>query len=151
MLSSLYSIHSCQTCRRVTPIPFATALVASMSFSNCQMAHHDASRFVIRYGIFEHAITENALAVLEEAIKNHGKPTSITTDRRSQFYTNASEVKKKGVSVFEKKMVKLGIKQILAGLRHSHIATLEKICNGFWIPEDIRFTVNVGAQVLQKV
>ena len=32
-----------------------------------------------------------------------------------------------------------------------YIATLEKICNSFWIPEDIRFTVNVGAQVLQKV
>ena len=31
------------------------------------------------------------------------------------------------------------------------IATLEKICNGFWIPENIRFTVNVDARVLQKV
>ena len=31
------------------------------------------------------------------------------------------------------------------------IATLEKICNGFWIPEDIRFTANVDARVLQKV
>ena len=32
-----------------------------------------------------------------------------------------------------------------------YIATLEKTCNGFWISEDIRFTVNVDAQVLQKV
>ena len=32
-----------------------------------------------------------------------------------------------------------------------NIATLEKICNGFWIPENIRFTVNVDARVLQKV
>ena len=31
------------------------------------------------------------------------------------------------------------------------IVTLEKICNGFWIPEDIRFTVNVDARILQKV
>ena len=31
------------------------------------------------------------------------------------------------------------------------IATLEKICNGFWSPEDVRFTVNVDARVLQKV
>ena len=101
-----------------------------MSFSNCQMAHHDASRFVIRYGVFEHATTENALAVLEEAIKNHGKPTSITTDRRSQFYANTSEVKRKGASVFEKKMVKLGIKQILAGLRHSHTNGKMEILHG---------------------
>ena len=33
----------------------------------------------------------------------------------------------------------------------SAIATLEKICNGFWIPKNIRFTVNVDARVLQKV
>ena len=35
--------------------------------------------------------------------------------------------------------------------RMLNIATLEKICNGFWIPENIRFTVNVDARVLQKV
>ena len=63
-----------------------------------------ASRFVTWYGVFEHATTENALAVLEEAIKNHGKPVSIMTDRGSQFYANASEAKKKGVSIFKKKL-----------------------------------------------
>ena len=31
------------------------------------------------------------------------------------------------------------------------IAALEKICNEFWIPENIRFTINVDARVLQKV
>ena len=31
------------------------------------------------------------------------------------------------------------------------IATLEKICNGLWIPENIRFTINVDARFLQKV
>ena len=77
-----------------------------------------ASRFVTGYGMFEHATTENALAVLEEAIKNHGKPASIMTDRGSQFYASASEAKKKGASVFEKRLVELGIKQILAGVRH---------------------------------
>ena len=79
----------------------------------------DASRFVTGYGVFEHTTTENALVVLEEAIKNHGKPASIMTYSRSQFYANASEVKKekeKGASVFEKKLVELGIKQILSGL-----------------------------------
>ena len=62
----------------------------------------NASQFVTGYGVFEHATTENALAVLEEAIKNHDKPASIMTDRGSQFYVNASESKKKGASVFEK-------------------------------------------------
>ena len=78
----------------------------------------DASRFVTGYGMFEHATTENALAVLDEAIKNHGKPASIMTDRGAQFYANASEAKKKGASVFEKRLVELGIRQILAGVRH---------------------------------
>ena len=78
----------------------------------------DASRFVTAYGTFERATTENALAVLDEAIRNHGKPASIMTDRGSQFYATASEAKKKGASEFEKKLVELGIKQILAGVRH---------------------------------
>ena len=78
----------------------------------------DASRFVTAYGTFERATTENALAVLDEAIRNHGKPASIMTDRGSQFYATASEAKKKGASEFEKKMAELGIKQILAGVRH---------------------------------
>ena len=78
----------------------------------------DASRFVTGYGAFEHATTENALAVLEEAIKNHGKPASIMTDHGSQFYANASEAKKKGASDFEKRLVGLGIHQILARVKH---------------------------------
>ena len=32
----------------------------------------------------------------------------------------------------------------------TYIATLEKICNGFWIPENIRFTVNVDARIFAK-
>ena len=79
----------------------------------------DASRFVTGYDMFEHATTtENAPAALEEAIKNHGKLASTMTDRGSQFYACASEAKRKGAPVFEKKLVELGIKQILAGLRH---------------------------------
>ena len=57
-------------------------------------------------------------AVLNEAIKNHGKPASIMTDRGAQFYANAAEAKKRGASVFEKRLVEFGIRQILAGVRH---------------------------------
>lgn len=53
----------------------------------------DASRFVTGYGVFENATTENALAVLDEAITNHGKPASILTDHGSQFYANESTEK----------------------------------------------------------
>ncbi len=78
----------------------------------------DASRFVTGYGVFEHATADNAMAVLDRAIAAYGKPASIMTDRGSQFYATESEAKKKGVSEFEKKLVNLGIKQILAGVHH---------------------------------
>ena len=58
------------------------------------------------------------LTVSEATIKNHSKSAPIMTDRGSQFYTNASEVKKKQASAFEKKPVEIGIKQILAGIKH---------------------------------
>ena len=78
----------------------------------------DASRFVVRYDVFDHVTTENALAVLEQAIEDHGKPASILTDRSSQFYATESEAKKKGVSGFEKRLVQLDIHHILARVRH---------------------------------
>ena len=78
----------------------------------------DASRFVTGFGVFQEATTENALAVLDEAIKKYGKPASILTDHDSQFYANESEAKKKGVSRFEERMVELDIKHILARVKH---------------------------------
>ena len=70
------------------------------------------------HGVFEHATTENALLVLEEAIEKHGKPAAILSDRGAQFYANASEKKKKGISKFEKKLAELEIKHIVARPRH---------------------------------
>ncbi len=78
----------------------------------------DASRFVTGYGVFDAATTKNALRVLDEAIKNHGKPASILTDRGTQFYATESESKKKGASEFEKRLVELEINHILARVRH---------------------------------
>ena len=69
-------------------------------------------------GVFHEAITENDLLVLDEAIKAHGKPASILTDRGTQFYASESEVKKNGNSKFEERMVERGIKHILPRVRH---------------------------------
>ena len=78
----------------------------------------DASRFVTGWGVFREATTENAIIVLEGAIKRHGKPASVMTDHGSQFYANEAEARKRGESAYEKRLVDLGIKQILAGVRH---------------------------------
>ena len=78
----------------------------------------DASRFVTGWGVFKEATTKNALKVLDQAITSHGKPAPIPTDHGSQFYANESEVKKKGYSEYEKTLVELGIKHILARVAH---------------------------------
>ena len=81
----------------------------------------DASRFVTGHGVFEHATTENALLVLEEAIEKHGKPAAILSDCGAQFYANASEKKKKGICKFEKRLAGLEIQYIVTRPRHSQI------------------------------
>ena len=78
----------------------------------------DASRFVTAWGAFSEATTENAIAVLEEAIARHGKPAAIMTDHGSQFYANETETRKRGESAYEKRLVELGIRQILARVKH---------------------------------
>ena len=78
----------------------------------------DASRFVTGYGIFDNATTGNALKVLDGAIKNHGRPASIMTGHGAQFYADEKEAKARGESRFEKKLVELGMRQILAGVGH---------------------------------
>jgi putative transposase len=78
----------------------------------------DASRFVTGYGVFEGATTDNALKVLDGAIARHGKPASILTDHGSQFYANEAEARKRGESEFEKRLVELDIRHILARVKH---------------------------------
>ena len=60
----------------------------------------DASRFVTGYGVFRNATAEDALKVLEGAIKRYGKPVQILTDRGSQFYANEKENVRRGAATF---------------------------------------------------
>ncbi len=78
----------------------------------------DASRFIAGYGVFAHATGRHAIEVLHTAIKKHGRPASILTDRGSQFYASESEHKKKGASEFEQELVRLEIRHILARVNH---------------------------------
>ena len=60
---------------------------------------------MVGYGLFPEATSEHSVGVLKEAIKRHGKPTSILTDRGTQFYANGSEEREKGATVFERHLV----------------------------------------------
>ncbi len=79
----------------------------------------DASRFITGYGVFEHATAQNAILVLERAIKQHGRPASVMTDHGPQFYASASKARGGGASEFEKRLVEMGIRHVLAGSGHS--------------------------------
>ena len=78
----------------------------------------DASRFIVGYGIFENATTENSIKVLLECMAKYGKPATILTDRGTQFYANEAECRERGESKFEKKLVELDIRHILARVNH---------------------------------
>jgi putative transposase len=78
----------------------------------------DASRFVLSYGLFPEATSQHSVDVLKEAIKEHGKPASILTDRGIQFYANEAEERVKGSTVFERYLVENEIRHILARVSH---------------------------------
>src|SRR2546425_13058723 len=78
----------------------------------------DASRFIVGYGLFNEATSDHAVEILERAIKKHGRPASILSDRGSQFYAVESEEKERGATEFEKALVRLEIKQVLGRVHH---------------------------------
>ena len=65
------------------------------------LCHEDDASRCDRMGAFKEVTTENAIIVLEGAIKRHGKPAYIMTDHGSQFYANEAEARKKGESAYE--------------------------------------------------
>jgi len=78
----------------------------------------DASRFIVAYGVYPEATTQNTLTVLKQAIEHYGEPTEILTDRGTQFYASEGERKEKGVSQFERYLADRGIKHILCRVNH---------------------------------
>ena len=71
------------------------------------------------------SITEHAIDVLKRAIKDHDRPASILIDHGTQLYASSGECKRKGVSAFERELVSLGIRHILA--RVGHLQTNDKL------------------------
>jgi putative transposase len=78
----------------------------------------DASRFVVGYGLFQEATSERSVEVLKEAVRKHGRPASILTDRGIQFYANEAEEREKGATVFERYLVENEIRQVLSRVSH---------------------------------
>ena len=78
----------------------------------------DAARYLPAHGLFKDATAANALAVLHAGIAKHGRPASIMTDHGSQFFANEAEGRKRGQAAFEAELERLGIRHIVARVRH---------------------------------
>ena len=66
----------------------------------------DYSRFIPASEVFSNASTENALAVLEEALDAYGTPQQILTDQGVQFYTWQEDGKTKFTKYLERKDIR---------------------------------------------
>ena len=78
----------------------------------------DASRFVVGYGLFPEATSAHSVEVLKEAIREHGKPASILTDRGIQFYAVEADERLRGLTVFERYLIENEIRQVLSRVSH---------------------------------
>lgn len=84
----------------------------------------DAARGILAGGEFDHATTENAIKLVEEARKKALNTYSalllaLNTDKGSQFYANKKDRdNNKGVSAFEKYLKKVGIQHIPSRRNH---------------------------------
>jgi transposase InsO family protein len=76
------------------------------------LALDDHSRFVVGWGLLQRETMEDAIAVLEEAIRRYGKPEAILTDRGAAFHAWS------GVSRFDRMLESYGIDHRLAAAHH---------------------------------
>jgi len=88
----------------------------------------DASRYILGYGVFDSPTAENAVSVLKQAIREHGRPATILSDRGTSFYAVEAEAKTRGLTKFELYLMGNHIKHILSRVRHPQTnGKLEKL------------------------
>ncbi|MDO8660548.1 MAG: DDE-type integrase/transposase/recombinase [Candidatus Woesearchaeota archaeon] len=73
----------------------------------------DKTRLITAFGLFQHATTDNTLAVLKTGIGQHGKPKAIMTDHGSTYYANHPGADQEHTQ-FRIALDALGIKHVLA-------------------------------------
>ncbi len=78
----------------------------------------DYSRFIVGYGLYNGATTENTLNCLYRIVFSCGVPYAIITDRGTHFYANKIGKKKKGKCKFQIVLGQMGIRHIVARAHH---------------------------------
>lgn len=88
----------------------------------------DASRRIMGWGLYDEESSPRSVEVLKRAIKEHGRPDVVLSDRGSTFYAPESEARERGLTVFELYLMSNHIQQILSGVRHPETnGKLEKL------------------------
>ncbi len=78
----------------------------------------DASRFIPGHGVYPTLTSAYSVEVLDQAIKRYGKPKSILSDHGSTFYAVESQAREKGLTEFEKYLLKNKIRFITGRVDH---------------------------------
>jgi len=78
----------------------------------------DHSRYILGYGLYDNATTENVLNCLYKILFEHGIPYAIITDRGSCFYASKLDKHGEGKCKFQEVLEEFGIKHIVARAHH---------------------------------
>ena len=78
----------------------------------------DASRFIAGHGVYPTLTSPYSVEVLNAAIRKHGKPKSILSDHGTTFYAVESVAREKGLTEFEKYLLKNKIRFITGRVDH---------------------------------
>jgi len=78
----------------------------------------DASRLITGFGVYGTLTSEYSVDVLDGAIKKYGKPASIISDHGSTFYAVESVAREKGLTVFERYLLRNKIRFITGRIDH---------------------------------
>ena len=78
----------------------------------------DSSRKIMGYGVFDNATSTHSVQILKQAVKRHGVPDEVITDKGSQFWAVDSQHRKKGYTEFEKYLQEHRIRHIVARTKH---------------------------------
>jgi len=78
----------------------------------------DASRFIVGYGLFDNANTENSILVMERAIAAYGLPKALLSGHDSQFCGVVQKNVNKAPSEFQQFLKRHRIQHILGRINH---------------------------------
>jgi len=78
----------------------------------------DSSRLIAGHGVYPTLTSPYSVEVLNAAIRKHGKPKSILSDHGTTFYAVESVAREKGLTEFEKYLLKNKIRFITGRVDH---------------------------------